>query len=363
MSELMDAFQEFKDAHTERIKQLDARHDSLEAALNRQGIIGPSQEESTGQLPLGRFSTTVKGQKIQVLAKGDRLAASYPRHPENDWSVADFVRGSMGLDVKDSVLERGVATVPTNVSAEIIDLIRAKARVIQAGALTIPIEGPSNLCRIDGEPTVHQHTEGQEDISESIPSLSPVEVNPKGLVALIPLSMELVSDSPNLDAALNIAIAGAFAGKLDTLALATLLADANIPDSVAGQATNTWAGIMAGVGSMMGLDMDVPTALICNPADYISRAGELSDTGGNWLGAPPILANMLDLPTTTMTAGYALLGDFAKGVGVAVRQELRLEVVRWAKSTTASHLLVAHARMQAYTLQPNALYRQLATVV
>jgi len=56
------------------------------------------------------------------------------------------------------------------------------------------------------------------------------------------------------------------------------------------------------------------------------------------------------------------LGDFAKGVAIAVRRNLQLEVVRFQAPTKATHLLVASARLEGYVLQPAALYIQKTTV-
>jgi len=307
------------------------------------------------------FAVDVRGQRIPVLARGERLASHYPH--EKDWSVGDFVRASMGIEVREaSVVERGVALVPDFVSAQIIDAIRAKTRVIQAGALTIPIEGKTSLARIDADPTVIEHTEGAGDITESLPTFSPVSLDPKTLAAMIPLSIEVVADSPNLDQALNRSIAAAFASKLDTLSIATILADATIPTSGAGENTASWAGVIAALGSMLAANQDIPTALICGPGDFAARAGELSSETLQYLGPVPVLATMLDLPTTSMSDGTAVYGGFAAGFGIAVRQELRLEVVRWGKAAYGSHLLVAYARMAGYVLQPNALYIQAASV-
>jgi hypothetical protein len=248
------------------------------------------------------------------------------------------------------------------VSARIIDAIRAKARVVQAGALTIPIEGKTSIARIDADPTVIEHTEGAGDITESLPVFSPVALDPKVLACLIPLSIEVVQDSPNLDAALNRSIAAAFASKLDTLSIATILADGTIPTSGAGEATDSWAGVVAALGSMLAADQDIPSALICGPGDFAARAGELSSETLQWLGPVPVLATMLDLPTTSMSDGTAIYGGFAAGFGIAVRQELRLEVVRWGKAAYGSHLLVAYARMGGNVLQPASLYIQQASV-
>lgn len=154
--------------------------------------------------------------------------------------------------------------------------------------------------------------------------------------------------------------------KLDTLGITMLLADTGMNESSTGESTETWGGTLAAVGSSLAANMDVPLSLICNPADWALRNGERWDSvataDGAWLGAPAVLKNMLDLPTTSMTAGKALFGDFARGVAVVVRQELRLELVRWGKASYGSHLLAAYGRLQVYAMQPKALYRQLKTV-
>ena len=63
---------------------------------------------------------------------------------------------------------------------------------------------------------------------------------------------------------------------------------------------------------------------------------------------------MLDLFTTSMTAGKMVFGDFATGLLLAMRQDLRLEVVRWNGPADATHLLVAYLRGQFYVTQPNS---------
>ena len=110
------------------------------------------------------------------------------------------------------------------------------------------------------------------------------------------------------------------------------------------------------------MNQALPTAHISAPADMIARAGQLASTSGTWLGAPPLLSAMRELHSTGLTAGTALFGDFAAGCAVAMRQELRVEVVRHAKPTSGSHLLVAHMRADFVVLQPGRLFKQLKTV-
>jgi HK97 family phage major capsid protein len=305
----------------------------------------------------GRYAITTDGKSIRMLSNTEKLASSCPVE-ENQWGVADFVRANLGIKEKRDTVISSPATVGLLISGQIIDDVRAKARIIQAGALTIPVQGDTNLARIDGDPTVFEHAEGVDDINESTPVLSPVELKPQTLAAIIPVSLELASDSKNFDAALRTAITSAFASKLDTLGIATILANGSIPTSAFGEDCATWAGTMAAVTSALTANQDIPSALIASEIDYGARASELAVDGGMWLGPPPVLRNMLDLPTTSMEEGTAIFGNYSRGVAVAVRQDLGLEMVRWGKPTSGSHILIAVMRAQIFVLQPKALYIQ-----
>ena len=307
---------------------------------------------------LDSYAETTDGKSIRMLRKDEKLASRASADNVNNWSVADFVRSNMGLVEKRASLISSPATVGLLIGSQIIDDVRAKSRLIQAGSLTLPITGPTNLARIVSDPTVFQHTEGATDISESIPVLSPVELKPETLAALVPIDMALAQDSDNLDQALRTSITGAFALKLDTLGIATILINASIPGSLIGEACSTWAGTMEAITSALGENQDIPVALIANAADFGARAAELGTANGNWLGAPPILKNMLDLPTTGMSVGTALFGNFTQGVAVAIRQDLQLEMLRFGKPTAASHYLMCTLRAQIFVLQPKALYIQ-----
>jgi HK97 family phage major capsid protein len=365
-TELRGKVENRMDSYDKELDAAQAALKTLENAVARREAPGGSSISGLCSTPAAgvRWAVDIQGRKIPILARGDKMSVSYPKPSAEggDWSIADFVRGSMGMKVQASVIERGAATVPLFIGSQIIDMVREKARVVQAGALTIPIEGPTNLCRIVSDPVVNEHTEAADDIDESVPVFTPVVLDPKTLAVLIPLSLEIVQDSPNLDAALRQSISSAFALKLDQLTIAAILADTAIPDSATSEVTDSWAGTLKAVGSMLALNQGIPKACICGPGDYIARAGQLASTGGQWLGAPPILKDMLDLETSGMTDGFAILGNFELGVGLAVRQELTLEVIRWGKPGFGSHILVAFARMAGYVLQPNHLYNQVDTV-
>lgn len=336
-------------------KEAEKRMDTLESKLNFQGVMG--SEDSSSAADEGMFSVKVDGRLLPALTKGQKLSKHFPTD-NNGFTVAQFVRDEV-LGAKAS---SGPALVPEFVGGHIIDLVRARSRVIEAGSLTIPISGPTNLAKITSDPTVYEHTEAAADVSESDIGLIPVVANPKTLAAIIPLTMEVVSDSPNLDQVIQTSLSAAFGAKFDALSLAVMLADTNIPSSAAGQDPAIWAKVLEAVGAAMALDQDTPSAMISNTADFIARASQLASTAG-WLGKPPVLSSMLELPTTKLAAGTGIMGDFQRGFGVVVREQLKLEVVRYGKPGSVTHLLIATMRAAGIVLQPKRLFIQKKVVV
>ncbi len=70
-----------------------------------------------------------------------------------------------------------------------------------------------------------------------------------------------------------------------------------------------------------------------------------------------------EYPTTNVAAGTAIYGGFELGMGIAVRQESRIEMIRFSKPLKASHILIAYMRAEGVILQPKRLFLQKKTVV
>lgn len=353
-----EAWEAFSKKNNDRLAELERDVEAIAVKQGRASLPWAGVGESVASDQRKTFVMDVEGKKIPLLTKSDNFTSYFEKGSE-EFDIGEYVRGAMLGSRKAA---SGPALVPTYLSAQIIDDVRRATVIVQAGASTLPIEGPTTLARISGDPTVYQHTEGADDIGESDISLAPVTVNPKMLAALVPLTQEVVADSPNLNAVLNLSLAAAFALKIDALSLAKILADTNIPTSAAGQDPADWAKVLAAVGAAMGADQSLPSSLVGNTADFIARASQLASTAGSWLGKPPVLANMGEYPTTGVAAGTAILGGFAQAFAIAVRQELSLEVIRWNKPGKATHLLVAHMRADGVVLQPKHLFIQQKTV-
>ena len=355
-----EAFEEFKKQQDSKVATLKSAFQKIETKLNRPGAIGDMGEFGENS-PVGAIKTT-KGVEGFLLQKGQKLSQhSGGYHLEDDaaFNLGDYARDAIVGSRK--AMGSGPALVPLELSSTVIDMVREASVVAQAGASTLVLDSPTNLARIEGDPTVYQHTENTADIFESDVNMGFIPSNPKLLVAAVPLSEELVSDSPNLDAVLRTSISAAFSEKLDALVLAKLLADAGIPKSSVGQDPADWVKVLAAVGEAMAVKQGVPGILIGNPADFIARSSQRAAEAG-WLGKPPALSMLTELSTVGIDAGTAFFGDFAKALMIAVRSEMRIEVVRWKSSSKAQHLLVAHARMDGYIVQPGAIFKQLKTV-
>ncbi|MCB1906492.1 MAG: phage major capsid protein [Rhodocyclaceae bacterium] len=348
-------FERHRSISDEKANAMQSQVEDLETRLARPGAAG----QTTTIDSRSAYEIEFKGRRYPVLTKSGRLADFASRG--GDFDLADYVRAAV-LGGSGQKAASGPALVQDYIVAGLIDAIRAQTTLIEAGAVTIPVDAPGIMARINGDPTVYQHTEGTSDISESDVSVSAVTLNPKILAALVPLTEELVSDSLNLNRVLSTSIAAAFAQKIDALGIAAILADANIPSSSVGQDPNAWANCLTAVGEGLAADQQIPRSMICNTADFIARGSQLASTAGTWLGKPPVLTSMVEYPTTSVSAGTAIYGGFG-GIAVCVRQEMRMEVVRWQVPDKATHLLVAHLRAQPVVLQPGSMFIQLKTVV
>lgn len=353
---IQDALKQSDEALSRRLTAIEDDITGLHQKTTGAGAFAAKAENATAT---ERRFESVGGKQVKYYGRDEQLSKGYRTASETeDFSLGEWVRNvALGTKAASST-----ATVPTGVSGSIIDMVRAKTVVVEAGAGTIVIDGPMNAARLTGDATVHEHDEAVEDVVESDITFSAAELNPKTLIATVPLTLELVADSPNLDDLLMTSLSGAFGSKLDSLALAAILADAAIPSSSVSQNCATWAGTMAAITEALGADQALPTALIGNTADFTARASEQASTAGTWLGAPPALSAMLDLYTTALTAGTAVFGQFDQALAIVLRQQLTLELIRFGKPGSGSHLLVAHMRAGPAVLQPGKLFVQKTTV-
>lgn len=322
-----------------------ARLDEIEKRMNRPAAAGSSDAGKP------RMLKAADGREFQLLTKGDRLSSG---SESSEFSIGEYVRDCI-VGSRKSAMGSGPALVPTSVSDRVIDDVRAVSAIGNSGAPTIMIDGPTVFARINGDPDVIQHVENAEDLATSVVDVGPVTVNPQLLVALVPLSEELVVDSPNLNQVLQTSIAAAFAQKLDELVIAKALADAAIYKTENALGTVRWLNILGHLSAASAVTQRVPDVMLSNIGDAFLRAQYVNTITGELYEQPKILERVREVLTTNIPTGRAIFGGFDRGVMLASRSELRLEVVRWKNATKGQHMLVAHARMDGYIIQPKAL--------
>jgi HK97 family phage major capsid protein len=152
---------------------------------------------------------------VRGSAAGIGMAQLLRASVTGDWgSIPGEVRSQMGTDVGTG----GGFLVPSRLSARIIDLSRARARVVQAGALTLPIMGPTSFATVESEPEPEWRAEHAE-VAESELTLGDRVFKPETLAVIVRLSVELAEDAPNASALIEEAIAAQLALKLDRMCL------------------------------------------------------------------------------------------------------------------------------------------------
>ncbi|MEW6523653.1 MAG: phage major capsid protein [Bacillota bacterium] len=246
--------------------------------------------------------------------------------------------------------------VPDPLSRRVIDLARAKARVIEAGALTVPMESASlKFARVTSDPIPGWRVENQP-IPASGPTFGLLELNARTLGCLVKSSVEIIEDGINMPDLVESVLAQALALELDRAALFG-------NGTVEPLGLRNWPGAQvidlgpngAPITDHKRFSEAVQRILEKNGPDaglaaiYAPRtAGSIdrfADSTGQPLQAPESFARLRKLPTsqvpinltkgTATNASVAFVGDFRQ-LMIGMRTQLALEVSRQAADGTSS---------------------------
>jgi HK97 family phage major capsid protein len=283
-----------------------------------------------------------------------------------DWTGADAERRAMG----EGVLAGGGYVVPTPLALEIIDRARQQARVLQAGARTVPMTSQTlKIGRVAGDPSASWHAE-HEIIAESDMTFEQVELRAKTLTSIVRASRELLEDGNDVQGTLRDAFAAQLALALDR---ASLYGSGVAPEPRG--AKNTTGVVLQPRGANGGLiDWDVlvdavgalwdanetPTAIIDAPRTERSLA-KLKDAQGQYLRPPDMLANLPRYATnqvpTDLTMGTAnntsdaFVGDW-KQLLIGVRAGFAIEVLKERYADRFEIGFLAHLRADVALARP-----------
>lgn len=268
----------------------------------------------------------------------------------------------------------GGFTVPTILSAQIIDRLRAQSVLIRAGARTVPLTSDTNvIAKLSADPTPAWRAESAA-IAISDPTFAAVTLAPKSLAVMIKFSRELLADSVNLEAALLQAVTGAMALELDRAGLFGTAADSqprgvvNVSGinaiAVNGKLTAHTGGaygpLVAARTALLTANAGEPSAYILSPREDGTLTGLRSGDGQPVFASPKIAA--VPMLTTTAVAtnlgagtneSTLIAGNF-QHLLIGMRETLRMSVLRERYAETGELALVAHMRADIAVEHPLA---------
>jgi HK97 family phage major capsid protein len=210
--------------------------------------------------------------------------------------------------LSESPLTAGGHMVPTPLATEVIDRARNKARVFQAGALTVPMTSATlKLARLTAEATPGWRTEGAA-INDQAMTFDSVTLTAQSLAMLVKCSIELFEDAEPSDVIEN-SFAQQIALELDRVALrgsgtapeprgirnqtgVTLTSHGANGDTIANLKYNVLIDALA---SARAANFE-PNAIIDAPRTE-QGLSKLVDTTGQYIVPPAALASIPRLPT------------------------------------------------------------------
>lgn len=347
-------------------ERLRAAHDAIDANATRRA----------GLAALRQSSGLAERLERAALGPADRLAAlpQFARPAGDTTRAGDLIRQSLGMGSYDlsasqtrGAGSQGGFTVPTFVSAEIIDAARAKSRVIQAGARTIPVAGDTSFATIEQDPTFASHAENAT-IDESEIVFGSRLFKPQTKVCLIRASVELVEDSPTFNDTVESVLAAAFGVEFDRLAVTAsgvgeslgVLATDGIHE-IDGSGLSTW-GPFARAYQAVRSSNHTPGAFLISPGGMGSIDGLIEGGGSNQpLRRPPSLEATQFLDTTTIpeegspVGTQAVTGEWPL-LFIAARTPITIEATRVGGDamTRLSVLIRAYARLDSFVVRKSA---------
>ena len=229
-------------------------------------------------------------------------------------------------------------------ATQVYDLARAKSVVSRAGAVTVPLnEGRTlTLAGVASDPTSYWRHE-TVPVPATQATFNSKTIRLKTLAVLIPLSVELVEDAPNIVQIIESVIAQSLALKMDQAALAgegndqpvgILNEEGTNEESGVGTPDN-YADVSSAIESIQAANYPEEDASglawIANPRDFKTYDG-LVDTTGQPLQPTPWASQLRRMSTTSLeaTAGSTsmVIGDFSQVILGVKPSGMRFEIFR-----------------------------------
>jgi HK97 family phage major capsid protein len=303
--------------------------DGGESALSRSGKKGQWVDKA--------------GQPVHVLSAKDSLtdamggsAALGGRATEPEVTPGQAVRSIItgeGLQAAQSVGSHsagGYLLEPT-LSNRLIDLARADAVVMRAGAQTVAM--PSSelvMAKVDSDPTVSWIAE-EEKFPQSSATFGRLTLRARKMGTIVPISIELARDAPNAEAEIERLLRTAVALELDRAALlgsgkgeepVGIFNQSDVLENDLSGAID-WDTYLDGVKAIEDENGE-PGAIIYPPLVKSDLAKLKVNSEANHYATPPQqLSDLSRFTTTQLGDGQSVIGDFSQ-VMIGVRSGVEI---------------------------------------
>ena len=266
----------------------------------------------------------------------------------------------------------GGFTVPSILSATLIDKLRAQSVAIQAGCRTIPMSSDNlSIAKIATDPTPAFRNEAGT-IVESDPTFSIVQMVPRSLAMMTKISVELMADTVNLQTELPDIITKAMAAEMDRIVFQGtgsapeprgIINQSGIGNTGAGGALTNYAELLTAMTGIATLNGGPPSAIVMHPRDYGTLAG-LTATDNQPLMMPPALQGIPMLQTSALQvdAGAGnnesniIMGNFSNCL-IGMRNQIQIQVLRERYADTGELAFIAMMRFDVALSHPESFHK------
>lgn len=323
---------------------------------------------------LGRDST---GKSLPIFGKGQSLEAYVRQNvagsPDGEISFGELARamalGGGSPAVRAALAEgtdsAGGVTVPVVLSAMLVDRLRAKSTVFQAGAETLVLDTgkATTITAIASDPVAGWRAENAA-VATSDMTFAPITLTPKSLAVIVTASRELIEDSINLNQALMSCLTKSFAAELDRVALigagsatepkgcskVSGVGSVSMGDN--GAALTNYDPFVQALGTLRTANASDPTAVIMHPRSD-QELNLLKDSQNRPLSRPACIETLPFLVTSKLpinetqgsanTASRAVMADFTELI-VGIRHNIVIEILREKYADSLQYGFLAHLR-------------------
>ena len=259
-----------------------------------------------------------------------------------DFSTGDYVRAWITGEHTEQTRRAMVTTgsggvlIPSILPTRIIDLARNKTRVIQAGAMTWPMESKTlTVPRQVGDASAGWRPE-LGHIHRTDVSFEPLVLKACSMGALITLSYELLEDAVGLDAFLTRTLSAVMAAGIDQAALSGegemeneeriepigVLNTDNVQAISLNADLKTYTPFSSAITKVRQVNGE-PSGLMMAPVNF-GILDALTATDGQPLMPPPSWSQVSHYDTNQLDEHTAIIGDWSQ-LAIGIRHNLRLE--------------------------------------